>query len=70
MFDVYNNDETHKELREYGVLYDKLMKHISEDAMQSGSDIYVLENFYTYQQLFKNKKGWLTEKIYDFYFDK
>lgn len=70
VFDVYNNDETHKELREYGVLYDKLMKHISEDAMQSGSDIYVLENFYTYQQLFKNKKGWLTEKIYDFYFDK
>lgn len=70
VFDVYDKDEKHKELQEYGILYDKLMKQISAVAGQSGSCIHVLENFYTYQQLFENKKGWLTKQIYDFYFDK
>lgn len=70
VFDVYENDEKHKELQEYGILYKKLMEQISDVAMQSGSSIYVLDDFCTYQQLFENKKGWLAEQIYDFYFDK
>ena len=69
-FDVYGNDEKHKELQEYGIFYKNLMEQISDVAVQSGSSIYVLENFYTYQQLFKNKKEWLTEQIYGFYFDR
>lgn len=68
IFDVYANDETHRELQEYGTLYKDLMKQISEVSAQSGSGIYILENFYTYQQLFRNKKEWLTKQVYDFYF--
>lgn len=68
VFDVYDKDEKHRELQEYSILYDNLMKQVSADAVQNGSDIYILENFYTYQQLFENKKGWMTEQIYGFYF--
>lgn len=68
IFDVYANDETHKELQEYGILYKKLMEQISEVATQSGSDIHILNYFYTYQEIFKNKREWLTKQIYNFYF--
>lgn len=70
LFDVYANDETHTEIQEYGTLYEKLMKQISDDSTCNASGIYILENFYTYQQLFKNKREWLPERIYDFYFGK
>lgn len=68
LFNVYANDVTHTELQEYEMLYKKLMKQISEAAVQSGSDLHILDNFFTYQQLFKNKKEWMTKQICDFYY--
>ena len=68
IFDVYENDESHTELQEYEVLYKKLMKQISEVSERCGSDIHILDDFYTYQQLFKNTRKWMKKQIYNFYF--
>lgn len=68
LFDIYKNDTEHQELQKYGELYRKLMEQISEDAIQCGSNILVLKNFYTYQELFADKKQWTTKQIRKFYF--
>lgn len=68
LFDIYENDKQHQELQKYEELYVKLMRQLSEDAARCKSDIVVLENFYTYQELFKDKKQRTTKEIYKFYF--
>lgn len=68
LFDVYENDEEHLELQRYEELYTKLMAQLSEDAVQCSSDLLVLTEFYTYQEIFKDKKDWSTKAIYKFYF--
>ena len=68
LFDIYENDGQHQELQKYEELYVKLMRQLSEDAARCKSDIVVLKNFYTYQELFKDKKQHTTKEIYKFYF--
>ncbi|MEE1086554.1 MAG: hypothetical protein U0L05_05250 [Schaedlerella sp.] len=68
LFDIYEDDGQHQELQKYEELYVKLMRQLSEDVARCKSDIVVLENFYTYQDLFKDKKQRTTREIYKFYF--
>ena len=57
LFDVYANDVTHTELQEYEMLYKKLMKQISEAAVQSGSDYIFLIIFLPISNFLRIKKN-------------